>query len=137
MGKAASLKIELDGARVVTLLQPAQVRQLSNNMMMNVQDYPPEQVKTLLRGVLNRITLTRSSTGAISACLDYEIPIESRDMLASPREVKHHVFKSLLAGRNKSRQISATPRLPMTAIDCGFNWSTQRIDEIVQLVFDS
>ena len=85
MGKAASLKIELDGARVVTLLQPAQVRQLLSGLATNLENYPPEQVKNLLRGVLSKITLSRASTGAISACLDYEIPIESRDMLASPR----------------------------------------------------
>ena len=51
---------------------------------LGAQDYPPEQVKTLLRGVLNKITLTRSRTGDVSACLGYEIPIEGRDKVASP-----------------------------------------------------
>ena len=82
--RAAAIKTELDSARVVTLMQPAQVRQLLDNLATNLQNYPAEQVKDLLRGVLNKITLTRSSTGAVSACLDYEIPIESRDKVASP-----------------------------------------------------
>lgn len=34
--KASALKIELDGARVVTLLQPAQVRQLLSGLATNL-----------------------------------------------------------------------------------------------------
>jgi hypothetical protein len=63
----------------------AQVRQLLKDLVNNLQDYQPDQVKNLLHGVLSKITLSRSSTGAVSACLDYEIPIETGDKVASPR----------------------------------------------------
>ena len=45
-------------------MQPVQVRQLLNDLAINLQNYPPEHVKDLLGGVPNKITLTRSSTGA-------------------------------------------------------------------------
>ena len=70
----AALKVRLDVAQAVTLLTPQSVCRLPGDIVTNIEACPRERLKDLPRSVLAGISLFKTKTGAVSACLDHEIP---------------------------------------------------------------
>jgi hypothetical protein len=94
--KRSVLQSEVADAKGVMNLTPELVRELLRGIANNAAQYPRERVKDLLRGTIAKITLEKAQAGSANACIEYEIPAEAGDKVASPRR-----FDPLLQQRKR------------------------------------
>ena len=78
----AATKRRAEQAKAVKLITPEHVRRLLDDMAADLSALPKPELKAFLAGLINRIVL---DPGETKCCIHYKIPLQTGDLVASPR----------------------------------------------------
>ena len=67
--------------RAIQNIQESDVKAILNNIAVSIDKQDQEDVKEILRGLIDRIVFDDST---LDCCIYYKIPVKSRNLVASP-----------------------------------------------------